>query len=319
MDRRQFVLGALLVCLLCGAAGQTQPDPLKKYAYTHPQMGTVFRIVFYAEIDSTAAESVARAIFDRVDTLNAHFSDWLPESELSNLAKQSGSGSFVSVSPEMFDILKKAQRVARQSDGAFDVTIGPLTRLWRRSRNLKVMPDSIHLQDAVSKTGWRNLELRKGKVRLARSGMMLDLGGIAQGWAADECLRILKTKGIPIALIDAGGDIRLGAKPPGAKGWKIAVPGSGHAADTLFLHHCGITTSGATFRYLELEGKRYSHIIDPKSGMPLQRHTLVTVLAPEATSADAWATGISVLGNSGWRHLKRRPTKIRVWITESEL
>ena len=149
--------------------------------------------------------------------------------------------------------------------------------------------------------------------------MGLDLGGIAQGWAADDCLKILHQLGVDIALVDAGGDIALGAAPPGEKGWAIEIPALNEGKKTLFLQNCGITTSGATYRFLELDGKRYSHIIDPRTGMALTHHTLVTVMAPNATTADAWATAISVLGDVGRKIALKSTKKLDIWLTESPL
>lgn len=283
-------------------------------------MGTVFQLIFYSEKDTIAAASIAGQVFDRIDSLNAVFSDWLPESELNRLCKTAGSGVFVPVSPELYDILKQARRYSQKTNGAFDISIGPLTRLWRRSRNLKELPLPETQEQAQRKVNWRWVELQKkgNKVRLNQPGMALDLGGIAQGWTADDCLALLKSKGIQRAMIDAGGDIALGEPPPGEKAWKIEAPTATGENKILYLKNCGITTSGATFRYLELAGVRYSHIIDPRTGRPLTHRTLVTVLARNATTADAWATGISVLGQEGWRQLKRKP-RIKIWLAEMPL
>ena len=147
----------------------------------------------------------------------------------------------------------------------------------------------------------------------------LDLGGIAQGWAADDCLKLLRQFNINHAMVDAGGDIALGMAPPGEMGWKIEVPAPNGEKKLLYLQHCGITTSGATYRYLEFEGKRYSHIIDPRTGMGLTHHTLVTVIAPDATTADAWATAMSVLGEKGRKLAQKSPKKLEIWLTEMPL
>ena len=147
--------------------------------------------------------------------------------------------------------------------------------------------------------------------------MLLDLGGIAQGWTADDCLGILRKNGVTSALVDAGGDIALGEAPPGQEGWYIEIPSAG-GTKRMILKNCGITTSGAAYRYLELDGKRYSHIVDPRTGQPLTHRTQVTVLAENATTADAWATALSVMGENKWNRLKNKPD-IKVWISESPL
>jgi thiamine biosynthesis lipoprotein len=298
---------------------EATPSTLIRYSFQHPQMGTLFRVVFYADMDSAQATSIATTLFSRIDSLNAVFSDWLPESELNQLCKWAGSGQRVPVSKELFDIVQQSNKYSQQTNGAFDITVGPLTRLWRRSRSLGEMPSEKRRSEALEKVGWRNVKIyRKGhRILLRKVGMALDLGGIAQGWAADDCLKSLRQIGICQALVDAGGDIAIGQAPPGEIGWKIQLPAQDGHSTTQVLTHCGITTSGATQRFVELDGKRYSHIIDPKTGMGLTHHTLVTVKGPNATTADAWATAISVLGEKGKIIASKSPDKLEVWLTES--
>lgn len=292
---------------------------VQRFTFEHPQMGTVFRLVFYASPDSTQAAAIANEVFEMVDSLNAHMSDYLPESELNRLCATAGTGRYVPVSDDLWQILVISERYSQQTEGTFDISIGPLTRLWRSVRNLKEMPDSARVFAEHAKVGYRNIRLGKNKtVLLAKAGMRLDLGGIAQGFAADRCLKILRRHGIKKALADAGGDIALGDPPPGEKGWKIEVPTKNGTAVRI-LSNCGITTSGASYRYVELGGKRFSHIIDPRSGWPLDHHLLATVEAPSATEADVWATALSVLGKSGWAKLKQKPKHVRIALTEERL
>ena len=263
-----------------------------RFEYRHPQMGTVFKLVLYAP-DSTVAQRAAQATFARVDTLNAILSDYLPESELNRLCAQAGTGRKIRVSHDLWTVLRLSDKFSKQSNGAFDATIGPLTRLWRRARNLKAVPDSAKVEQAKALVGYKMVHFypRRHRVRLAKRGMQLDFGGIAQGYAADACLEVLRQFKITQALADAGGDIALGDPPPGQIGWEVAVPSTGQ---TLVLSRCGITSSGASQRFLEVNGVRYSHIIDPRTGWGLTHTSIVTVKAPNATTADAWATALSV-------------------------
>lgn len=297
----------------------TAPLELHRYSFQHPQMGTVFKLVFYSEKDSSEARAIAQQVFNRIDTLNAIFSDWLPESALSQLCKTAGMGKKVAVSPELFDILVQSKRFSKQSAGAFDASIGPLTRLWRRARSLKELPLPERIATAREKVGWKNIQTFKhGRcIRLKKAGMALDLGGIAQGWTADVCLKMLKDQGISRALVDAGGDIAMGDAPPGEKGWKIELPEGIKTGNIDLLQNCGITTSGATVRFFEVDGKRYSHIIDPRTGQALTHQVLVTVLAPNATMADAWATAISVSGEVGRGQALKSNKKLEIWLTET--
>ena len=292
---------------------------LQRYDYNWPQMGAVFHLSFYAP-DSALAGKAARAVMSRMDSLEAVMSDYRPDSELMRLCDHAGSGEKVPVSTDLWRVLQVSQRFARQSDGAFDVSVGPLTRLWRRARHLQELPDSARVAEARALVGWQNIRLyrRPCRVELLKPGMKLDLGGIGQGFAADECLKILRAFGISRALADAGGDIALGDPPPDALGWAVAIP-ERFSATPLLLARCGITTSGATARYLEADGRRYSHIVDPRTGWGLTHRVLVTVQAPTATEADAWATAISVMGEPDWAAGKQAHRTIRVWTSDMPL
>ena len=300
---------SLLSLLSCVCLAQ---PALQRFEYTHPQMGTVFRVAFYAK-DSAAAEAAITVLFARVDTLNAVLSDYLPESETNRLCARAGTGEKVRVSADLWHILRQSDRYSRQTDGAFDVTIGNLSRLWRRARHLKTLPDTARVIAAQQLTDYRNIRYyRRGhRVQLLKKGIQLDFGGIAQGYAADECLRLLRTFGIYRALADAGGDIALGDPPPDAAGWRVEIPTIDSSKTVLSLSNCGITTSGAQYRYLEANGLRYSHIIDPRTGWGLTHRVLVTVQAPSGIEADAWATALSVADNSAV--LRSKGGKWRVW------
>ncbi|HRI62188.1 MAG TPA: FAD:protein FMN transferase [Saprospiraceae bacterium] len=323
MDIRQLVLRitGILGCLIAAAAAFAQP-PAVRYTFSHPQMGTMIRLVFYSTADSAGARSVAERVFVRIDSLNAAFSDYLPESELNRLCDRAGDGEKIIVSKELWDILKMSATYSEMTNGAFDVTVGAVTRLWRKARMMKELPDSSRLAAAVATVDYRYVRLfKKRRAMIAQKGTRLDLGGIAQGYTADECLRMLRAAGIPNALVDVGGDIALGEPPPAAKGWIIEYPVAGEngsvTADTLILSNCGITTSGAGYRYLEINGVRYSHIIDPRTGQGLTHRNWVTVKAPTATDADAWATALSVLGKQGWDKLKSKYPDITGWIRQA--
>jgi FAD:protein FMN transferase len=296
----------------------------QRYAYTHKQMGTAFRIVFFAEIDSSAAKKIAQGLCDYIDTLNKIYSDYIPNSDLSLLSDQAGTGQKTKVRPELFDILQASKRYSEASGGAFDVSVGALTRLWRKARHLKEPPDSASVRKALATVGHQHIKLYKRgqKVQLKKAGTRLDLGGIAQGYAADKCLAMLHTQGIERALVDAGGDIALGAAPPGQPGWAIQrpvrTPDGITTYETLLLSNCGITTSGATFRYLEANGVRYSHIVDPRTGWGLTHGRLVTVHAATATDADAWATAISVSGTYPKPLGGKKGKLLGVWVTTVE-
>ncbi|MCO6476786.1 MAG: FAD:protein FMN transferase, partial [Phaeodactylibacter sp.] len=187
--------------------------PLSRHTYHHPQMGTLFKIILYAE-DSLAAHAAARAAFTRIDSLNAILSDYREDSELSRLSARAGDGQWAPVSDELWFLLQKSQEMAALSDGAFDATIGPLSKLWRKAFRQGEFPDTSALLAAKARVGYPHLQFHKTQqmVRLALPAMRLDLGGIAKGFAVDEAMKVLRQHGISIALVDGGGDL-LAAEP----------------------------------------------------------------------------------------------------------
>jgi thiamine biosynthesis lipoprotein len=262
-------------------------------------MGTLFRIIVYAP-DEATAKRASQAAFDRIAALDARLSDYKADSELMQLCARAGKGP-VPVSKELFDVLTKAEEVSRLSGGAFDVTVGPVVRLWRRARRTGRMPDADKLAAARALVGYRNVRLdaRGRTVELLVSGMQLDLGGIAKGYAADEAQAVLKSHGIDRALVAAGGDIVVTAPPPGAEGWKIAIAPLSEEEGTgpwLWLKDGAISTSGDAEQYVEIDGKRYSHIVDPKTGIGLVGRMSASVVAPTGIAADSMTKIVAVLG-----------------------
>jgi FAD:protein FMN transferase len=270
-------------------------------------MGTTFRIVLYAPEERAASRAAARA-FARIAELDDRLSDYRPDSELTRVTSEA-VGRPVHVSDDLMRVLERAQLLAGKTGGAFDITVGPLSRLWRRARRQIAFPTDDELAAARAATGYRLLALNPaaGAVEVARAGMLLDAGGIAKGYAADAALAMLTAAGSPRALVAAGGDLALGDPPPGGRGWQVALAGleDDHAApdSPLTLSHAGVSTSGDAEQWVEIGGVRYSHIVDPRTGLGLTGHTSVTVVAPDATTSDMLATAVSVLGPDEGRRL----------------
>jgi FAD:protein FMN transferase len=262
-------------------------------------MGTTARIVAYAT-SSEAATAAVRKAFERIRELDSVLSDYQAESELSRLSHQSG-GPPVKVGDDLLRVLLAAQCVASKSDGAFDVTAGPIIRLWRRARRQRALPDEDRLTAAIGLTGFHLLTLdeKRQTAQLAKPGMLLDLGGIAKGYAASEALKSMKQSGIERALVAMGGDIAVSNPPPGKKGWTIEIaaldlPGAPKPSP-LLLHNAAVSTSGDAEQHLEIGGVRYSHIVNPKTGKALIGRRSVTVVAATGTDSDALATAVSVM------------------------
>jgi thiamine biosynthesis lipoprotein len=290
----------LLSVLLLLPPAAAADAPLSRHAFREPHMGTTFRIIVYTP-DEATARNASRAAFDRIAALNDRLSDYKPDSELMRLCARAGEGP-VPVSDELFFVLSRAQEVSRLSGGAFDVSVGPVVRLWRRARRTGQLPDPEKLARARALVGYRNIDLdaRGHTVRLAKPGMQLDLGGIAKGYAADEALKVLRRHGITRALVAAGGDIAVSGAPPGAPGWKIAIAplteAEGASGPWLWLADGAVSTSGDAEQHVEIGGKRYSHIVDPSTGLGLVGRMSATVVARNGTTADSLTKVVAVLG-----------------------
>lgn len=332
-------MGRLIVAWLLevgvSAAVAGQPE-LERFQDTRVEMAVPIKIVLYAP-DGVAASRAMEAAFARIHELNAILSDYDPESELRRLGRASlppegqdsgpslpprgdshllpngRAGKAVPVSQDLWRVLVEAQAISRRSGGAFDVTVGPVVRLWRRARRAGELPSAERLQRARDLVGYPlvRLDSQHRTVELLKPDMRLDLGGIAKGYAVDEALVAIQKRGIRRALVDAGGDIALGDPPPGRTGWRIGIArleADGPPSRFVLLARAAIATSGDTWQYVEIGGRRYSHIVDPRTGLGLTDHSSVTVVAPKGILADALASAVSVLGpKEGLRLIEETP------------
>lgn len=265
-----------------------------------PHMGTEFTLVVYA-LSEQEAEAGFRAAFARIAELDQRLSNYKTESELNALCAGSPHSHSVPVSDDLWKVLQKADEVSRKSDGSFDVSVGPLTRLWRQARRTQAWPEAAKLEKARAAVGFERIvfDEKNRAVQLTRADMQLDLGGIAKGYALDEALRALKERGLDQALVEGGGDIRVGRSPVGEPSWSVSIAGL-HDRDTetvmLNLRETAVATSGDLFQFFEYQGKRYSHLIDPRTGIGLTRQSSATVVAADGITADAWASALLVMG-----------------------
>lgn len=296
----RWIVSLIFLLPLAGCV-TPQPGALVRFEYEQPQMGVPFRIVLYAASEAPAL-TAAEAAFARIAELNAIMSDYETDSELSKLSRSSEQGSpEVRLSDDLWRVLERSQQMAIETGGAFDVTVGPCSALWRKARRERAFPDAARLENALGKIGFKNLILIKKtrSARLLRYGMRLDLGAIAKGYAADEALTVLRRHGIHRALVAASGDLAIGDRPPGEKGWKVEIAGydrpGGPPSHLASLENCGVATSGDLFQRLELNGLRYSHILDPFTCVGMTNHALATVIAKDCMTADSLATALTVL------------------------
>jgi FAD:protein FMN transferase len=294
----RWLWGAVVLTL--ASPDCSQAAELARHEFAQPHMGTTFRIVLYAR-EAPEARAAADAAFARVAELDAILSDYRPDSEVMQLCRRAG-GPPLAIGPDLFRVLSTARDWAVRSDGAFDPTIGPVVQLWRRARRIGEMPEAGALAAARGLVGHEKLHLDAGArtARLADAGMRLDLGGIGKGYAADEVQAVLRAHGIDRALVAAGGDVVVSEPPPGRRGWTVAVavpaPLADPAQKPLELRQAAVSTSGDAEQFVVMDGVRYSHIVDPRSGLGLTGRSAVAVRARRGATADALATAVSVLG-----------------------
>lgn len=296
------IFSFLLLSLAMASGGE-------RFSFVRPLMGTRFSVVCYAD-RREIADQAAQAAFIRAEEVNRVASDYLPESELSRLASKPVDKP-IPLSALLYDLLDHSRRIAEATGGAFDPTLGPLTKLWRESRAKNRLPDPDKLAAARSATGWRHFTLdpQTRTITLHRENMAFDLGGVAKGYAADLMLESLHAAGLRQAMITAGGDVRLGEAPPGLAGWRVALQtfDLGKHDEVLTLANVAISTSGDLHQSFEVDGVRYSHILDPATGLGLTRRTAASVVANEAKFSDALATAACVLSLNAIEALRKMP------------
>jgi FAD:protein FMN transferase len=279
-------------------------------------MGIAFKLTLYASRESQAEEA-ASAAYARVGALEQVLSDYRPTSEASDVVRRAAYGP-VPVSEDLYRVLSHALKVAEASDGAFDPTVGPLVALWREARRSSKLPEPLALAAAKAKVDWRCIELdpRRRTVFLKKVGVKFDFGGIGKGDACDQALAVLRRKGVRRAMVEAGGDLKVGDPPPGAAGWRVAV--AGHP-ETLLLANRAVSTSGDAEQFVEIGGVRYSHIVDPRTGLGLTNRIQATAIAKEGLTTDPLATALCVLGPDGSGGLLRRFSARAVFVGGTSL
>lgn len=279
--------------------GLANEGELRRFEFTEVHMAMPFKLLFYAA-DEATANRAAKAAYARIADLNRILSDYDPQSELSRLSAGGPQAGTVKLSEPLWLVLSRSQELARQSDGAFDATVGPYVRLWRRARREKQMPSNERLAAARAAVGYEFLKLdsQRRTAQLLRPGMRLDLGGIAAGYAVDEAMAMLKEHGILSALIDASGDVAVSDPPPGKAGWRIGIAPlttDGPPSQYLLLANCAVTTAGDAYQFVILGGKRYSHIVNPKTGLGMTDQSTIVVVAKDCITADGLDTAVSAM------------------------
>jgi len=294
-----IVFGLIIFCM--GVFFYARKPKKLIFSQTRLTMGTFMKMDTCLETDdeSKIAE-VYRKAWERIDAISSNMSAFKREGDVSKI-NNSGITS-VQVKEDTYFLLEESSRYTAMTQGAFDITVLPLIKLWKSAREMGRIPDKEKINEVKEFVGMPNVELLKdNSVRIRKDGAKIDLGGIAKGYAIDETVRILKENGFDDFFIDAGGDIYVGGQSCRKRPWRVGVRdplNRERIIDVVELRDAAITTSGNYEQFYEIEGKNFSHIMDPRTGYPQEGIISATVIAPSAKEADALSTALCVLGVS---------------------
>jgi thiamine biosynthesis lipoprotein len=282
-------------------------------------MGSTYTVVLYGD-DLERMKAATNAAFDELWRLDRLLSNYQPESEWSKVNRNAATQP-VKVCEELFELLQFCDGHSRRSEGTFDITVGPLLKVWGFYRGVERLPNEEEVAAVLARVGYRNLILDETArtVRFAREDVEMDPGGIGKGYAVDRMVAVLKRKGLRRALVSAAGSsiYALGAPPGEPCGWRIKIrnPKSKDLTLTeLFLRDMSLSTSGNYEKFFEVNGKTYSHIIDPRDGYPAQGTLEVSVIAERTLESEAWTKPFFIKGRE-WTAI-HKPKDVRVFICE---
>jgi thiamine biosynthesis lipoprotein len=282
-------------------------------------MGSTFAVVLYGS-DLVKLEAAAAAAFEEVHRLDRMLSNYLPDSEWSRVNRDAGVGP-VKVSPELFQLLSDCMEYGRKSGGAFDITVGPLMKVWRFFKGEGQLPRRRAVVDALLRVGYRHVRLDRAAqtVQFDHPGVELDPGGIGKGYAVDRMVDVLTRMGVNIALVTAAGSsiYGMGAPPEEPNGWRIAIRAPrdpSQPAAEAFLKDMSMSTSGSYEKFFWAEGRRFSHLMDPRTGYPAQGTSSVSVLAPRTIDSEAWTKPYFINGRA-WT-AAHKPKDFRVFFCD---
>jgi thiamine biosynthesis lipoprotein len=313
-------LAASLVLFLA-IVSSSGAGPLLRMERSAPAMGTTYTIDIYGR-DRAVMQAAAEAALEEASRIDRMLSNYRPESELSRL-NEHAAGQPVKISQELFDLLTTCVEYSRASEGAFDITVAPLMKVWGFYKDSGRLPDRAEVRAALGQIGYRNIELNPAShtVRFARHGVSLDPGGVGKGYAVDKMVAILRKNGIACALVSGGGSsiYGMGAPPDNPKGWYVRVrdpKDEKKTAAEVYLHDESISTSGNYEKFFWANGKLYSHIMDPRTGFPAEGMLAVSVIAPKTLDSEVWAKPYYILG-SAWTR-EHKPRDFRVFLCEDK-
>lgn len=314
-NQPQITHAVLLLVLVVLGWSQTAGPEVLRYEASADCMGGVFTVSAYGR-NRTQLEAAVTASLDEARRIDELLSNYKRDSEWSKVNRLAGQGP-VEVSSELFDLLEACLQFSRQSEGTFDITVGPLMRRWGFFRGTGRYPHRSEIRTAMSAVGYNNIILDRNHrtVRFANPQTEMDPGGVGKGYAVDRMVAVLREAGIDSAFITAAGSSMYGlGTPPGEAGWKVRiVKPAAHerTAATVVLKDQSMATSGSAEKYFTVGGKIYSHIMDPRTGFPAQGTLSVSLIGPKALETEVWAKPIYILGRD-WA-VRHKPKGMRVF------
>ncbi len=322
----RLTLGAVVLSMLAAAVCWGGSDPVAdtlRLAKSADAMGTTFSIILYGD-DMEKMEEAVDAVFAELLRLDRMLSNYNPESEWSMINRDAAARP-VAASPELFQLLSECLRYSRESDGAFDISVGPLMKVWGFYRGSGALPAPGEAARVLQQVGYSHLRLdpTAGTVQFDRSGVEIDPGGIGKGYAVDRMVGILRRMGFTTALVAASSSSLYGmGSPPGeAQGWKVGISDPRHRRRTiaeLFLRDMSMSTSGSYEKFFRAWGRVYSHIIDPRTGYPAQGTSQVTVIAPRAIDSEAWTKPYFIRGRAWADEHKLKDSRVMLCTDQPE-
>ena len=319
MMRNRLLFTSCLLLLSLASCGRDEAPALAEVSRTREVMSTFARLTALAP-DRATAEAAVELGFARLDDVNRLMSAYDADSEIRHL-NAAAAGEIIEMSSETYHCLSRSLEIADASGGAFDVTCRPLIVQWREAAKAGCLPTDEELAAVSRLVGSANLLIDPEKRGVARAldGVQVDLGGIAKGYALDLAAEAMKKAGAVGALVDIGGDVSAVGMNQFGKPWRVGVqhPFQNGIYKVLGLSDKAVATSGVQQRFFEINGRRYSHIIDPRTGRPAEQAPSVTVIAADGLAADAWATVFSVLSIEEGKRLiseGRTPKLDVLWI-----
>lgn len=315
---KQFVV----ILFLSGVVPALAQPPLLRLEKSGEAMGSTYTVELYGT-DRVKMEDAADAAFDEVRRLDDLLSNYKPDSEWSQVNRHAAEKP-MKISPELFQLLAACNEYSRQSGGAFDISVGPLMKVWGFYKGTGHLPHRAEVEAAMTKVGYGHVRLDPAgqTVWFDRPGVELDPGGIGKGYAVDRMVDVLKQKGVRIALVAGSGSsiYGMGAPPAEPRGWRIEIQNPRNTRQTaaeVFLKDMSISTSGSYEKFFRAEGKIYAHIMDPRTGYPAQGSLSVSVVTPLTIDSEAWAKPYFVNGRQ-WA-AQHKPADFRVFFCEDKV